>query len=299
MGSGFVSWHFFHRFFPCTKHRRSRVQGSGQLSHTATRGNGLAVLICRWCPINTRISGASTQLVRPRLKHQPGSGRVSDKAVFPSFSTALITPQHCLSSRHCLDPTTTPGVTTVEFSWPSPKAPRPTSSSECQGTGTAPAARAGDGRECPAAGRTCPWHLSQSPSCRYSTNEGETWKVFTFSEKPVFVYGLLTEPGEKSTIFTIFGSYKENGHSWLILQINTTDVLGKGTGGRAISGLALQVGERASPHALSFMPHVHVDTAAEGTHVPCALPVFLPSSLRNLLKRKGGKKKIPSEGLCL
>lgn len=65
--------------------------------------------------------------------------------------------------------------------------------------------------------------------CRYSTNEGETWKTFTFSEKPVFVYGLLTEPGEKSTIFTIFGSYKENGHSWLILQINTTDVLGKGT----------------------------------------------------------------------
>lgn len=115
----------------------------------------------------------------------------------------------------------------------------------------------------------------------------------------MFVYGLLTEPGEKSTIFTIFGSYKENGHSWLILQINTTDVLGKGTGGRAISGLALQVGERASPHALSFMPHVHVDTAAEGTRVPCALPVLLPSSLRNLLKRKGGKKKIPSEGLCL
>ncbi|KAJ7304988.1 hypothetical protein JRQ81_010728 [Phrynocephalus forsythii] len=60
----------------------------------------------------------------------------------------------------------------------------------------------------------------------YSTNEGETWKTFTFSEKPVFVYGLLTEPGEKSTIFTIFGSYKENRHSWLILQINTTDVLG-------------------------------------------------------------------------
>lgn len=67
---------------------------------------------------------------------------------------------------------------------------------------------------------------SLSPS-RYSTNEGETWKTFTFSEKPVFVYGLLTEPGEKSTIFTIFGSYKENGHSWLILQINTTDVLGE------------------------------------------------------------------------
>ncbi|XP_065553451.1 sortilin-related receptor isoform X3 [Lathamus discolor] len=67
---------------------------------------------------------------------------------------------------------------------------------------------------------------TETNQLKYSTNEGETWKVFTFSEKPVFVYGLLTEPGEKSTIFTIFGSYKENGHSWLILQINTTDVLG-------------------------------------------------------------------------
>ncbi|NWH80072.1 SORL protein, partial [Piaya cayana] len=67
---------------------------------------------------------------------------------------------------------------------------------------------------------------TETDQLKYSTNEGETWKTFTFSEKPVFVYGLLTEPGEKSTIFTIFGSYKENGHSWLILQINTTDVLG-------------------------------------------------------------------------
>jgi hypothetical protein len=62
---------------------------------------------------------------------------------------------------------------------------------------------------------------------RYSTNEGETWKTFMFSERPVFVYGLLTEPGEKSTVFTIFGSNKENVHSWLILQVNATDALGK------------------------------------------------------------------------
>lgn len=88
-----------------------------------------------------------------------------------------------------------------------------------------------------------PWQLSQSCFSRYSTNEGETWKTFTFSEKPVFVYGLLTEPGEKSTIFTIFGSYKENGHSWLILQINTTDVLGKGQLTQPPLALVVQVGE--------------------------------------------------------
>lgn len=43
------------------------------------------------------------------------------------------------------------------------------------------------------------------------------------------MYQLLTEPGEKSTIFTIFGSYADQKHSWLIVQVNASDVLGKRT----------------------------------------------------------------------
>lgn len=43
----------------------------------------------------------------------------------------------------------------------------------------------------------------------------------------MYVYQLLTEPGEKSTIFTIFGSYADQRHSWLILQVNTSEVLGR------------------------------------------------------------------------
>ncbi|XP_066518769.1 sortilin-related receptor isoform X1 [Hoplias malabaricus] len=61
---------------------------------------------------------------------------------------------------------------------------------------------------------------------KFSTNEGETWTEFQFSEQEVYVYQLLTEPGEKSTIFTIFGSYADQKHSWLILQVNASDVLG-------------------------------------------------------------------------
>ncbi|KAF3847223.1 hypothetical protein F7725_020251, partial [Dissostichus mawsoni] len=61
---------------------------------------------------------------------------------------------------------------------------------------------------------------------KFSTNEGETWTDFQFSDREVYVYQLLTEPGEKSTIFTIFGSYADQRHSWLILQVNTSDVLG-------------------------------------------------------------------------
>ncbi|XP_051788146.1 sortilin-related receptor isoform X1 [Erpetoichthys calabaricus] len=61
---------------------------------------------------------------------------------------------------------------------------------------------------------------------KYSTNEGEVWKTFQFIDSEVYVYGLLTEPGEKSTVFTIFGSYANSSHSWLILQVNTSEVLG-------------------------------------------------------------------------
>uniref|UniRef100_A0A671K1R9 Sortilin-related receptor n=1 Tax=Sinocyclocheilus anshuiensis TaxID=1608454 RepID=A0A671K1R9_9TELE len=61
---------------------------------------------------------------------------------------------------------------------------------------------------------------------KFSTNEGETWKEFQFSEQEVYVYQLLTEPGEKSTIFTVFGSYADQKHSWLIVQVNASDVLG-------------------------------------------------------------------------
>ncbi|XP_068110700.1 sortilin-related receptor [Hyperolius riggenbachi] len=61
---------------------------------------------------------------------------------------------------------------------------------------------------------------------KYSTNEGESWKSFNFSDSTLIVYGLLTEPGEKSTVFTIFGSYIGAGHSWVIIQVNTSDALG-------------------------------------------------------------------------
>ncbi|KAJ8401703.1 hypothetical protein AAFF_G00376740 [Aldrovandia affinis] len=61
---------------------------------------------------------------------------------------------------------------------------------------------------------------------KFSTNEGETWSEFTFSERKVYVYQLLTEPGEKSTVFTIFGSNADQEHSWLILQVNASDALG-------------------------------------------------------------------------
>ncbi|XP_036379298.1 sortilin-related receptor-like [Megalops cyprinoides] len=67
---------------------------------------------------------------------------------------------------------------------------------------------------------------SPTTKLKFSTNEGETWTEFQFSSREVYVYQLLTEPGEKSTVFTIFGSYAYQEHSWLILQVNASDALG-------------------------------------------------------------------------
>merc|ERR1719450_274916 len=39
------------------------------------------------------------------------------------------------------------------------------------------------------------------------------------------VYGLKTEPGEKTTIFTIFGSYAGL-HAWVVIQVDVRHVLG-------------------------------------------------------------------------
>ena len=42
----------------------------------------------------------------------------------------------------------------------------------------------------------------------------------------MYVYGLLTEQGEKSAEFTIFGSYPGL-HKWVVVQIDLKKVLGR------------------------------------------------------------------------
>nr|CAD7443907.1 unnamed protein product [Timema bartmani] len=53
----------------------------------------------------------------------------------------------------------------------------------------------------------------------YSTDDGETWQTYEFSKNNLRVYGLMTEPGENTTIFTMFGSFI-GAHQWLILKVD-------------------------------------------------------------------------------
>ena len=41
------------------------------------------------------------------------------------------------------------------------------------------------------------------------------------------IYGVLTEPGEKTMIFSLFGSNITSSHSWVIVQVNLTAIFGK------------------------------------------------------------------------
>ncbi|CAG4953069.1 unnamed protein product [Colias eurytheme] len=53
----------------------------------------------------------------------------------------------------------------------------------------------------------------------YSTNEGLEWNSYQFNADDLRIYGLMTEPGENTTTFTMFGSANEQ-HQWIIITID-------------------------------------------------------------------------------
>lgn len=60
----------------------------------------------------------------------------------------------------------------------------------------------------------------------YSTDEGENWYSHQFSFEDLRIYGLMTEPGENTTIFTMFGSGRTH-HKWMIIKVNLRSAFGK------------------------------------------------------------------------
>jgi len=60
----------------------------------------------------------------------------------------------------------------------------------------------------------------------YSTDEGESWHKHNFHIEDLRIYGLMTEPGENTTIFTMFGS-ATGPHQWLIVKVDLSKAFGK------------------------------------------------------------------------
>lgn len=59
----------------------------------------------------------------------------------------------------------------------------------------------------------------------YSTDEGENWNKHNFHADDLRIYGLMTEPGENTTVFTMFGSAKGL-HQWLIVKVDLSKAFG-------------------------------------------------------------------------
>lgn len=57
----------------------------------------------------------------------------------------------------------------------------------------------------------------------YSTDEGQTWSTHEFYHDDLRMFGLITEPGENTTVFTMFGSTKGN-LQWLIIKADLRPV---------------------------------------------------------------------------
>ncbi|XP_064463783.1 sortilin-related receptor-like [Ornithodoros turicata] len=60
----------------------------------------------------------------------------------------------------------------------------------------------------------------ETATIKYSLDMGEQWSEISMpNNQPIRVYGLLTEPGEKTAVFTLFGS-KPNVHEWLLIKVD-------------------------------------------------------------------------------
>lgn len=65
-------------------------------------------------------------------------------------------------------------------------------------------------------------------SILYSTDEGETWRTHKMNTPPMKIYSLMTEPGENTTVFSLFGS-SPGIHQWIIIKADFRNVFGRCT----------------------------------------------------------------------
>ncbi|KAK7863063.1 hypothetical protein R5R35_006484 [Gryllus longicercus] len=63
----------------------------------------------------------------------------------------------------------------------------------------------------------------ETRSLLYSKDEGKTWDSLFISKEELRMYGLMTEPGENTTVFTLFGS-EQGLHQWLIVKVDLRSI---------------------------------------------------------------------------
>lgn len=63
-------------------------------------------------------------------------------------------------------------------------------------------------------------------SIRFSTDEGQCWHVYNFTQEPLYFTGLAWEPGARSMNISIWGYRdQENIQSWVSVTIDFRELL--------------------------------------------------------------------------
>lgn len=65
---------------------------------------------------------------------------------------------------------------------------------------------------------------SYPDTVKFSTDEGNCWHTYKYTDEKIVFTGLLTEPGSKSMVISIWG-YGEDDRKWVVFNINFKNVI--------------------------------------------------------------------------
>lgn len=64
------------------------------------------------------------------------------------------------------------------------------------------------------------YHQDPSNIVMYSCNEGGSWSSYQFFNQTLTVYGVITEPGETTTVVNLFGVQPPGINGWEVVLLN-------------------------------------------------------------------------------
>lgn len=69
--------------------------------------------------------------------------------------------------------------------------------------------------------------VNSSFEIMYSLDVGETWQYYKMDNMTLKLYSLMTEPGENTTVFSLFASPPGNIHRWIVVKADFRKAFGK------------------------------------------------------------------------
>ena len=67
------------------------------------------------------------------------------------------------------------------------------------------------------------YHQDPSNTVMYSCDEGGSWSSYKFFEQSLTIYGVITEPGETTTVVNLFGM-ETIGSGWEVVLVNFSEI---------------------------------------------------------------------------